>query len=387
MVVTMSQKIVLAPYHYMWASNNKAYKAPSLCDARKKFALGSATLAFVIGGASGVNGGSGKVCAELGQSMADIHEFVKTGGTLIISFGGASGPYLEDGISDPAALFAVWDSIIQATGVTSFDFDVEGAYIENQQHNKTRIAALVLLQKRYPSMYLSYTLAVMPPDAYGNESLGAPQLTLIKNTIAAGVRINVINMMTMDYGQTSSVSMGQRAIDCAESVHRQLATLYPNTPDKTLYKMIGITPMIGVNDDQSVFTESDAALVSHYAGTKGIGLLSYWALQRDQLGKGSLAVYSNANSTDYAFYKAFSSGITQGGITQGIPQGSTPSSSPSPQTPATPVSADLKAWAPNVKYVKGAQVTYAGRTYTCVTPHTSQSDWVPSATPALWNAT
>lgn len=46
--------------------------------------------------------------------------------------------------------------------------------------------------------------------------------------------------------------------------------------------------------------------------------------------------------------------------------------------------ADAHPWAPGVAYATGALVTYEGTTYRCVQGHTSQSDWAPSAVPALW---
>lgn len=384
---------ILAPYFYSWALNNPNYKVGSLCEARKSCGLGAATFAFILGGSFGVTGGSGKVNPEIAQCIEDIKGFVKAGGTMILSFGGASGPYLEETINDSEKLFAVWDEIITATGVTSFDFDVEGAYIENQQQNRVRIGAMKLLQKKYPAMYISYTLAVMPPDAYGNESLGAPQMTLIKNTLAAGVRLSLINMMTMDYYQQSNVSMGDRAIACAESVHRQLSQLFPQHPSKTVYSMIGITPMAGVNDDLTVFSEADARTVSKYAGEKGIGLVSYWALQRDQVGTGELAIYSRVNSADFAFHAAFASGL---GKTAPPPQAGSqpvPVPAPSPGPPVVPKPQpgprpqpkdEVSPWTPGTKYAKGEKVSYNGSVFVCLTAHRSQSDWKPTITAALW---
>jgi hypothetical protein len=46
--------------------------------------------------------------------------------------------------------------------------------------------------------------------------------------------------------------------------------------------------------------------------------------------------------------------------------------------------ASTTLWAPGVSYATGALVTYDGATYECILAHTSQSDWTPSAVPALW---
>ena len=41
-------------------------------------------------------------------------------------------------------------------------------------------------------------------------------------------------------------------------------------------------------------------------------------------------------------------------------------------------------WAIGVAYAVGDRVQYNGTLYKCVQAHTSQADWTPDATPALW---
>ena len=41
-------------------------------------------------------------------------------------------------------------------------------------------------------------------------------------------------------------------------------------------------------------------------------------------------------------------------------------------------------WATDTAYVVGDRVQYNGVLYKCVQAHTSQTDWMPDATPALW---
>lgn len=42
------------------------------------------------------------------------------------------------------------------------------------------------------------------------------------------------------------------------------------------------------------------------------------------------------------------------------------------------------AWAEGIAYAIGQRVQYNGTLYKCVQAHTSQADWTPAATPALW---
>ncbi|QRO01779.1 glycosyl hydrolase [Archangium violaceum] len=59
--------------------------------------------------------------------------------------------------------------------------------------------------------------------------------------------------------------------------------------------------------------------------------------------------------------------------------------SPEAEGPGSVMKAPLAtAWAPNVAYSVGAQVTYGGRLYSCIQAHTSLTGWEPSNVPALW---
>lgn len=42
------------------------------------------------------------------------------------------------------------------------------------------------------------------------------------------------------------------------------------------------------------------------------------------------------------------------------------------------------AWEPGTAYSADQRVSYGDKLYRCVQAHTSQADWTPDATPALW---
>lgn len=42
------------------------------------------------------------------------------------------------------------------------------------------------------------------------------------------------------------------------------------------------------------------------------------------------------------------------------------------------------AWEADAAYTVDERIRYGGKLYRCVQAHTSQSDWTPDATPALW---
>ena len=283
---------ILAPYIYIWGYLNNAYKLNSLTDAANKLNAKTMTLAFVIGD------GKGGISQDIYNMMPDIKQFQATGGQIIISFGGANGPYIEDNTTEDQEFTAI-DKLLQDFNCKAIDFDIEGAYIANTTQNHQRSKVITRLQNKYPDMYVSFTLAVeMPhPEWSSNGGLSHDGLTMLTDAINCGVKISIVNLMCMDYyGKLpSGKSWGNIANDIADQVNTQLKMLYNS--DKNMYKMIGQTPMIGQNDDSSIFTENDALTVSKYANDTQIGLIAYWAMNRDQTGTGSLAIYSNANST------------------------------------------------------------------------------------------
>ncbi|KAG2866529.1 hypothetical protein PC115_g25480 [Phytophthora cactorum] len=50
----------------------------------------------------------------------------------------------------------------------------------------------------------------------------------------------------------------------------------------------------------------------------------------------------------------------------------------------TAAASTAPAWATNTQYTVGTIVSYNGLTYKCLLTHKSQVDWIPSATPTLW---
>lgn len=124
--------------------------------------------------------------------LSDAKAFAaQSGNTLILSVGGASGPFLEDTCSTAQALATTLDGIMQSVGVYNLDFDIEGAAIATLSSIQKRLAALQILQAKYgKQLTVSYTLPVMPTGLDNNG------VSLMQQTVAAGVSINVVNIMT-----------------------------------------------------------------------------------------------------------------------------------------------------------------------------------------------
>jgi hypothetical protein len=69
---------------------------------------------------------------------------------------------------------------------------------------------------------------------------------------------------------------------------------------------------------------------------------------------------------------------------QVIPQPPVPTSTRTPTPPPASACSGVPAWAANVAYAVGQQVSYGNRLYRCLQAHTSLTGWEPPNVPALW---
>ncbi|MDB5801223.1 MAG: Chitinase [Rhodocyclales bacterium] len=293
--------VTVAPYFFAWSFGSTSYKVTSLMDAHNKAGVNAMTLAFGISGGGCTLGGGLDSTLNNAAFKTDIKQFIAAGGKVILSFGGASGTYLEAACSD-TQMTTLIANLLDTHKTYALDFDVEGGQLGNTALNTTRNKAIVALQNRYPALTVSFTLPVMPTG------MPTSAVNLLKSSIAAGVKIRTVNLMVMDYGDgsVSSNTMGQLSINALTASQKQLKTLYPSLSDAAVWNLLGATAMIGQNDVAAeVFTQADATAVTNFAVQKNINLLSYWAMQRDQVGTGSLNDYSKKNKTDFEFFKLF----------------------------------------------------------------------------------
>lgn len=233
------------------------------------------TLAFVLagpGGAPSWNGTAPIGDAYCGALIAGVR---KAGGDVIVSFGGQAGTELAHAITDASKLAAAYGSVVDALKLRWVDFDIEGASIEDRVVVSRRMMALKKLQAAHPTLLTSFTLPVMPTG------LVPSGVYFIKSAVEAGVRVDVVNVMCMDYGDSFAGDQGAHAIAAAKATRAQLvAAGMPHTK-------VGITPMIGVNDTASlVFTLEHARAVAAFArATPWVRWLGFWSLGRDKQGR------------------------------------------------------------------------------------------------------
>lgn len=111
---------------------------------------------------------------------------------------------------------------------------------------------------------------------------------IVAKMLEKEVDLSGINIMTMDYGQSKKkdMSMQEASQQAISETHRQLTILYNNAGitlnSSSIWKKIGITPMIGQNDFiDEIFTLDDAKALNEYASINGITRISIWSANRD----------------------------------------------------------------------------------------------------------
>ena len=250
----------------------------NLNTAVTKHGLKSFTAAFVLGKKCVATWDDGSTITTTDARSALVKKAKTAGALPIISFGGQSGNELAKVCTTTSNLVTAYTGVINKFGATKIDFDIEGAANVNATAvNTRRFQAIKALETKFPSLKVSLTL---PVGYSGLETAKADgdAVTLLKLAKTQKARIDVINLMTMDYGDANS-NMGAAATTSATKALAQIKKIWTTYT----YNNIGITPMIGLNDTPTeTFTYADAETVVAFAKSKGVRRLAFWAINRDQ---------------------------------------------------------------------------------------------------------
>lgn len=215
-----------------------------------------------------------------------IARLEQQGGSVGISFGGLHNQELAVACSDESKLEGAYKSVIEQYNISTIDLDLENAGLTDQADSIRRANVIGQLQKERRST--GKNLAVWVTIPVGSEGLTEDGTNAIATLLAHSVDLAGINIMTMNYNDPNNKgkSMSDIAINAIKKTHRQLAILYEQSGtylnDATLWRKIGVTPMIGQTDiSDEVFTLDDAARLNKFAVSNGIVRMSMWSLNRD----------------------------------------------------------------------------------------------------------
>ena len=203
----------------------------------------------------------------VGAFSTQVNSLKSAGGNAIISFGGESGGEVAQTCTSVSSLTAAYANVVNTYAVTRLDFDIEGSTLGDTASNNRRNQALAALQAENPAVQVDYTLAVAP------NGLPSAELGVLQSARTYGVKVSVVNIMTMDFGNGQNAL--NDAISAAQATAGQLSSLYGISTAQA-YGMMGLTPIAGQNDDNEVFTQANASTLESFAASNGVQELSFW---------------------------------------------------------------------------------------------------------------
>jgi hypothetical protein len=273
----------VAPYVDMGESTESLLNTALTSKGLKAY-----TAAFVIGEGCTQEWGDTEPIGKDPYIDPEIAKAKSEGGSLIISSGGADGYSIAGTCTNQSTINSSLQNLITTYGAKALDFDIEGAAVADTAAATRLYTAIKTLKANNSGLVFSITIPVTPTgmDNYG--------VGLVQAAHNAGVKIDVVNLMAMDYYAGTGEEMGTAAVNAAKGALAQMKAI----DSSYSYANVGLTPMIGVNDDGSTFTLADAATVENFAAANGLGRLSFWSLTRDQScgGSAAQAVASPASS-------------------------------------------------------------------------------------------
>jgi chitinase len=292
-VAAAGSPLPVAPYVDMGEWPTPSLSAMSAAGKTKGFTLGFVTSYGCKASWFGAYDPRAKWQAD------EIAKIRSAGGDVKVSFGGASGIELAQACSTVPTLAAEYDAVVKAYGLKYVDFDIEGAAVADPTSVQRRSQALKTLQQNNSGLKISLTLPVLP------NGLDTNGLNVLKAAKTAGVDLDMVNIMAMDYYQGAG-DQGAKAISAAKATQAQVKSLL-GLSDAAAWKKIGVTPMLGVNDSQNeIFYQKDATALVTFAKSVHLGMLSFWESGRDANAcNGALYRCTNVSQSPYEFSKIF----------------------------------------------------------------------------------
>lgn len=225
----------------------------------------------------------------LSSKLPLINRMRQAGKDVIVSFGGSTGKELATQTKDVDKLAAAYISVIDQLDLAWIDVDIEESTANDADATDRRNQALAKVQKARPHVTLSYTIGVMP------DGLPSREQDLLKNAKDRGVRVDVVNIMTMDYSEShAKMEQGKLGVSAAVNTYKFMQSNGFGS------SKLGLTPMIGVDDMRAVFDQAAAKTLRDFALSQPyVRMLSFWEISRDN------ARRSHVSQSDWEFSRIF----------------------------------------------------------------------------------
>lgn len=251
-----------------------------------------AVLAFIVAGSEDTcepTWGGEYTLKEASDSLdidRRIAHLQQQGGTVSASFGGLKNDELATVCHDEVKLTEAYRTVVEHYDLTTIDLDLENEALTDPVTNARRAKAIADLQKERRVAGKPFAVWATVPTS--SEGLTKDGTDAIEALLKSSVDLAGINIMTMNYNETSvkGKDMAEVAITAVKKTRRQIGILYQQAGihlnDASLWRKIGITPMIGQTDVAGeVFTLKNAKKLNEFALASKVGRMSMWSLNRD----------------------------------------------------------------------------------------------------------
>lgn len=207
--------------------------------------------------------------------------FRERGGVPIVSLGGDKTQELASVCPSVEALTAAYQSVFDRYR-TILDFVIDESVISDRQINSRRAEALARLQKQNEHLKIWVSVPATP------SGLSEDVRHVLRGLLAQGIEPAGINLMAMNFGdaKADSQSMLDAVLQSVTNSQRMLVDVYNSKglrkSDDDLWRLMGITPMIGQNEfSNERFSLEDASDLLAFLSDKNIGRISFWTINRD----------------------------------------------------------------------------------------------------------
>lgn len=296
-----------------------------------------------------------------------IRQLRAAGGDIMISFGGQANHELAFACQDEARLLAAYRQVIDRYDARVIDLDIENADLADGPSIERRARVIAALQEERE-------LGVWVTLPVARSGLTGDGVEFVRSTVATGVELAGVNVMTMNFGDASNptpdmfaatVSALNATVDQVGGIY---ASLGSDLDESQRWARVGATPMIGQNDVAGeVFTVDNAHALADFAVARGLGRVSMWSLNRDQPCGASFAdvmVLSNTCSSveqePWEFANVF---ISLPGRDPSLPETEAVTVLDQQRAVDDPATSPFPIWRPDAQYPAGYKTVRKGIVY------------------------
>jgi hypothetical protein len=206
-----------------------------------------------------------------GNDQTTINNIRGAGGDVVVSFGGASGPWLEQSCGSAGELAAAYQKVINTYGLRGIDIDIEGTVYNNPTLQQRTVDALKTVKANNHGITVYVTFPSGP---------NGPDSGMINRAHGSGLTVDGWTIMPFDFGGNGQ-DMGKLTVTAAEGLKNTLKAGYGYTDDQA-YRHAGISSMNGVTDVGEIITQGDFQTMLAYAQQHHLARFTFWSANRDR---------------------------------------------------------------------------------------------------------